>query len=47
MESQTISKEDVTEVFYQIDKGEYIQFDMTLQMQILFGDAISLVSIAD
>lgn len=41
------SKDKVTEVFYEVEKGEYIKFDMTLQMQILFDDPISLISVTD
>ena len=38
---------DLTEVFVDLDNGEYLQIDMTLPIQILFDDAVNFVSILD
>ena len=38
---------ETQEVFLDLNNGEYLQFDMTLQMQILFDDAMTFVSRAD
>ena len=38
---------DLTEVFIDLDNGEYLHVDMTLPIQILFDDAINFVSIMD
>ena len=33
-----------TEVFVDLNNGEYLQFDMTLPLQILFDDVMNFVS---
>ena len=38
---------NVTEVFLDLNNGEYLQFDMTLPMQILFDDVMNFVSKTD
>ena len=38
---------EVQKVFFEVDKGEYVNFDMTLPLQILFDDVISFVSKTD
>lgn len=35
------------EVFLDLNNGEYLQFDMTLPMQMLFDDAFTFVSKTD
>ena len=35
---------NVTEVFLDLNNGEYLQFDMTLPLQILFDDVMNFVS---
>lgn len=46
-----ISEKDVetreTEVFVDLNNGEYLQFDMTLPLQILFDDVMNFVSKTD
>ena len=44
--SKTIDKA-VTEVFLEVNNGEYLQFDMTLPIQILFDDIMNFVSKTD
>lgn len=34
----------VQEVFLDLNNGEYLQFDMTLPIQILFDDVMNFVS---
>ncbi len=36
-----------TEVFLDLNNGEYLQFDMTLPLQILFDDVMNFVSKTD
>jgi len=36
-----------TEVFLDLQNGEYLQFDMTLPIQILFDDIMTFVSKTD
>ena len=38
---------ETAEVFVDLNNGEYLQFDMTLQMQILFDDVMTFVSKTD
>lgn len=38
---------NVTEVFLDLNNGEYLQFDMTLPLQILFDDVMNFVSKTD
>lgn len=38
---------NVTEVFFDLNNGEYLQFDMTLPLQILFDDVMNFVSKTD
>lgn len=35
------------EVYLDLNNGEYLQFDMTLPMQMLFDDAFTFVSKTD
>ncbi len=44
--SKTIDKA-VPEVFLEVNNGEYLQFDMTLPIQILFDDIMNFVSKTD
>lgn len=36
-----------TEVFVDLQNGEYLQFDMTLPIQMLFDDVMTFVSKTD
>jgi hypothetical protein len=36
-----------TEVFLDLNNGEYLQFDMTLPLQMLFDDIMTFVSKTD
>lgn len=36
-----------TSIFLQIDNGEFIEFNLTLPLQMLFDDAINFVSKTD
>ena len=36
-----------TEVILDLNNGEYLQFDMTLPMQILFDDVMNFISKTD
>lgn len=36
-----------TEVFLDLQNGEYLQFDMTLPIQMLFDDVMTFVSKTD
>lgn len=40
-------KEKVSEVFVDLNNGEYLQFDMTLPLQMLFDDVMTFVSKTD
>lgn len=44
-EKETEARE--TEVFVDLNNGEYLQFDMTLPLQILFDDVMNFVSKTD
>lgn len=44
---ETTQNLSVGEVFIEIDRGEFIQFDMTLPLQILFDNAFYFVSKID
>lgn len=37
------NQQEIQEVFLDLNNGEYLQFDMTLQMQILFDDAMTFI----
>ena len=39
--------EKTTEVFVDLNNGEYLQFDMTLPIQMLFDDVMNFVSKTD
>ena len=39
--------EQTQEVFLDLNSGEYLQFDMTLPIQILFDDVMNFVSKTD
>ena len=41
------NESDTQEVFLALNNGEYLKFDMTLPMQILFDDVMNFVSKAD
>lgn len=41
------NQQEIQEVFLDLNNGEYLQFDMTLQMQILFDDAMTFISRTD
>lgn len=41
------NQQETQEVFLDLNNGEYLQFDMTLQMQILFDDAMTFISRTD
>ena len=44
MEKEALAKNAATEVFVDLNNGEYLQFDMTLPIQILFDDVMNFVS---
>lgn len=46
IESQMV-KEEPTEVIIDLNNGEYMQFDMTLPLQVLFDDIMTFVSKTD
>ncbi|MBP3923959.1 hypothetical protein J6E39_01790 [bacterium] len=46
IESQMVNVEP-TEVIIDMDNGEYMQFDMTLPLQVLFDDIMTFVSKTD
>ena len=35
---------DLPEIFFEVDRGEYIQVNMSLPLQMLFDDVLSFVS---
>lgn len=39
--------EKTTEVFVDLNNGEYLQFDITLPIQMLFDDVMNFVSKTD
>ena len=41
------NQQETQEVFLDLNNGEYLQFDMTLQMQILFDDDMTFISRTD
>ena len=41
------NQQETQEVFLDLNNGEYLQFDMTLQMQILFDDVMTFISRTD
>ncbi len=41
------AEEQTQEVFLDLNNGEYLQFDMTLPIQILFDDVMNFVSKTD
>ncbi len=41
------AQENPVEVFVDLNNGEYLQFDMTLPLQMLFDDVMNFVSAAD
>jgi hypothetical protein len=45
--TETATKNEITEVFLELNNGEYLQFDMTLPLQMLFDDALNFVSKTD
>ena len=34
-------------VFFEVNSGEFVKFDMTLPLQILFDDVMTFVSVTD
>ena len=44
---QTMVEKMAPEVFVDLNNGEYLQFDMTLPIQILFDDVMNFVSKTD
>jgi len=38
---------DMPEVFFEVDKGEYVQVEMSLPLQILFDNVLEFVSKTD
>ncbi len=47
MNKETTVDNTVPEVFLELNNGEYLQFDMTLPIQILFDDVMNFVSKTD
>ena len=45
--NQTMVENKEPEVFIDLNNGEYLQFDMTLPIQILFDDVMNFVSKTD
>ena len=41
------AEEQTQKVFLDLNNGEYLQFDMTLPIQILFDDVMNFVSKTD
>lgn len=41
------AEEQTQEVFLDLNNGEYLKFDMTLPIQILFDDVMNFVSKTD
>jgi len=44
MNDAPMVKEPQTEVFIDMQNGEYLQFDITLPIQVLFDDVMTFVS---
>ncbi len=47
MMEKTMVDKSVPEVFIDLNNGEFLQFDMTLPIQILFDDVMNFVSKTD
>lgn len=47
MKNEAAAENAATEVFVDLNNGEYLQFDMTLPIQILFDDVMNFVSKTD
>lgn len=47
MLQETKSDFSACEVFLEMNNGEYLQFDMTLPLQMLFDDVFNFVSKTD
>ncbi len=47
MKNEAAAENAATEVFLDLNNGEYLQFDMTLPIQILFDDVMNFVSKTD
>lgn len=47
MAQEVTKTEETSEVFIDLNNGEYLQFDMTLPIQMLFDDAFNFLSKAD
>lgn len=47
MKNEASTSQNSTEVFVDLNNGEYLQFDMTLPIQILFDDVMNFVSKTD
>ncbi len=47
MINENTAEEQTQEVFLDLNNGEYLQFDMTLPIQILFDDVMNFVSKTD
>lgn len=42
-----IDEKNETQVFLDLSNGEYLEFNMTLPLQMLFDDIMTFVSVAD
>ena len=38
---------EAQKVFFEVDNGEFVNFDMTLPLQMLFDDVMTFVSVTD
>lgn len=47
MENSQLSENEITEIFLQVQNGEFLKIDMTLPLQMLFDDAMTFISKAD
>lgn len=47
MANEQKQEEQTQEVFLDLNNGEYLRFDMTLPIQILFDDVMNFVSKTD
>ena len=47
MMKEAAAENKATEVFVDLNNGGYLQFDMTLPLQILFDDVMTFVSKTD
>ena len=47
MINEKTAEEQTPEVFLDMNNGEYLKFDMTLPLQILFDDVMNFVSKTD